>query len=199
MPGKPLKERKKVLDPEVWVADHGDYLFRYALARLQDRGSAEDVVQETFLAAMKARDQFKGHAYERTWLVGILKHKIADWFRKRSREFLVGDLLSEYQAPNSPFDELGGWKAPPTLWPDDPSGALDQKEFREALLACLAELPRRAAQIFTLREVEGLSAEEICNLVGLSPTNLWVIMYRARKRLRRCLETNWFEGTREGR
>lgn len=188
---------EKSFDPETWLKEYGDYLFRYALVRLRDTTIAEDVLQETFLAALKGREQFRGQAAVKTWLVGILKHKIVDYFRKNSREFSVTNLLSPDDSSEKIFDAHGKWKEEPGAWRDDPAGLLEKKEFWKAFKECLAELPRRLADLFSLREFEGLKTEEICNLLDISTTNLNVQLYRARLRLARCLDVNWFERKKE--
>lgn len=188
-----MKEERKDLQPEMWVQDHGHVLFRYAMTRVRDRAVAEEVVQETFLAALKGKDHFKGQASVRTWLVGILKHKLMDYFRKSSRESPVTDLISSEESPEDFFDRNGKWKAAPGTWGDDPADVLEKKEFWKTFKECMAGLPQRLADVFSLREFEGLETEEIRNLMDLSTTNLNVLLYRARLRLARCLDTNWFE------
>jgi RNA polymerase sigma-70 factor (ECF subfamily) len=192
MKGEPSNEHGQGPNPEMWLEDHGDYLFRYALVRLRDREIAEDMVQETFLAALRAREKFQARSSVRTWLIGILKHKILDHFRKSYREPPISDLLSSEDPSETLFDEEGKWKLRPIPWTDDPRAVLEQKEFWETLLRCMSELPRRLAEVFALRELEGLKGEEICNLTKISATNLGVMLHRARMRLRRCLEINWF-------
>jgi RNA polymerase sigma-70 factor (ECF subfamily) len=182
-------------DPEHWVDEHGDYLYRYALFRLHDAQLAEDMVQETFLAALHAQERFSGRSSEKTWLVGILKHKIADHIRKVSRERSFGDTESSIDIEEDLFDEAGKWKIAPTAWDTDPSSTLENKEFWEVLKRCLSDLPDRLSDAFSLREMDGLSTKEICKLLNVSATNLWVMLHRARMRLRRCLELNWFEHT----
>jgi RNA polymerase sigma-70 factor (ECF subfamily) len=180
------------LNPETWVKDHADYLFRYAIGRVRNREVAEDMVQETLLAAIKGKDQFKGEASERTWLVGILKHKMMDYFRKPSRELPVSGLVTSEDPPEEFFDLIGKWQVKPGSWGDSPMDALEKKEFWKTFEACLSALPGRLAQIFALREFEGLKSEEICNLLHVSTTNLNVMLFRSRIRLARCLGTNWF-------
>jgi RNA polymerase sigma-70 factor (ECF subfamily) len=190
--------REKSPDPETWLDEHGDYLFGYAFARLQDRALAEDMVQETLLAAIRGKDRFEGRSSERTWLVGILKHKIIDHIRSNTREIPVTELLGPDASIEALFDERGEWRDGPVPWRDDPQSALDQKEFWTTLVRCLAELPGRLGRVFALREIEGLGTNEIRNLLDLTSTNLGVLLHRARMRLRRCLEINWF-GERSGR
>lgn len=174
-------------DPAGWVAEHGDALFRYAVLHLRDRTRAEDAVQETFLAALAARERYAGRASERTWLVGILKHKIADEFRHRSRE----DTLEEDADVDALFARNGHWKHGPKAW-RRPDEAFEAAAFAEVLVRCLEALPARQAQAFTLTELDGEAAPAVCNVLGVSATNFWVLMHRARLRLRGCLEANWF-------
>jgi RNA polymerase sigma-70 factor, ECF subfamily len=168
-----------ITDPEIWLKEYGDYLFRYALVRLRNREIAEDLIQETFLAALRGKEKFKGEAAEKTWLVGILKHKIIDHFRKSSREFPMTDLLSSNVPEEGFFDGKGKWKVEPAIWADDPKEVLEKKEFWKKLEECILGLPSRLAQVFSLREFEGLETEQICNLMKISATNLGVIIYRA--------------------
>lgn len=189
---QPEKMRQRTVHPDAWLKDHGDYLFRYALVRLRKKEIAEDMVQETLLAALKGKDQFKGEASERTWLVGILKHKMMDYFRKGGRELPVSGLVTSEDPPEEFFDLNGKWQVKPGSWGDNPIEALEKKEFWETFEACMSALPGRLAQVFALREFEGLKSEEICNLFNVSTTNLNVMLFRSRMRLARCLETNWF-------
>jgi len=185
-------------DPETWVDQHGDLLYKYALMRLRDPAIVEDLVQETFLAALQARHNFAGQSSEKTWLVGILKHKIIDHFRRINRERPVNDVESLPDESEELFEVTGlwagHWKAEmgPTEWATDPGRVVEQMEFWKVFEGCLSELPARTASAFTLREMDGLTSEEICKVLNISATNLWVMLHRARAQLRRCLEVNWF-------
>lgn len=190
-------EQAPASNPETWVDEYGDYLYGYALLRLRNRELAEEMVQETFLAALKACHNFAGQSSERTWLVGILKHKIVDHFRRASREHSVADLETE-SGEDGLFRRSGEWAGhwtpagTPKDWADDPGRLVEQKEFLEVLNRCLAELPPRLAAAFTLREIDGCSSIEICQVLNVSASNLWVMLHRARALLRRSLEVNWF-------
>ncbi|HUG77253.1 MAG TPA: sigma-70 family RNA polymerase sigma factor [Burkholderiales bacterium] len=165
------------------------YLLRYASLHLRDRHAAEDAVQETLLAALAGKSGFAGRANLRTWLTGILKHKIVDAIRRLSRE---APLAGEEDSANLEglFDKRGHWSEMPAAWPGADS-SLEQKQFLIALEQCLARLPARTAQAFMMREHLGLETAEICKELGVTPTHCWVLLYRARMALRRCLETNW--------
>lgn len=179
-------------NPEQWVDAYGDYLYRYALTRLRDASRAEDAVQETFLAAWKNRDTFAERASPRTWLTGILRHKIADQIRFRTREAALHAPEAGADSLDDLFDHLGHAKSPAVAWRGDPSKDLERKEFWACFHSCLARLPQRLADAFVMREVDGFGSDEICKVLGITPTNYWVVLHRARLKLRDCLEKNWF-------
>jgi len=166
------------------------YLLRYATLQLRDAAAAEDAVQETLLAALAGETGFAGRSNLRTWLTGILKHKIVDAIRRMSRETAVG-TDEEFDAL---FDERGHWIDMPRAW-TDPDASLEQKEFFAVLEECLARLPAKTSQAFMLREHMGLETTDICKELSVTPTHVWVLLHRARLALRMCLETNWFGRT----
>lgn len=181
-------------DPHAWLAAHGDYLYRYALARLRDPHAAEDVVQETLLAAMQGKG-FGAQSAPRTWLTGILKHKIIDQFRRQQREMPLLDA-DPAQDDEAGMDEFflddGHWAEPPQHW-GEPGNLLQQRQFLAILQQCLDRLPKPLARIFMLREIEESDQEEICKELAITPTHAWVMLYRARMGLRKCLEMRWLE------
>lgn len=183
------------LQPEKWVERHGDVLYRFALARLREPELAENAVQEAFLAAIAARDRYTGSASERTWLVGILKRKVYDHYRRTAREApLPGDGDGEPGHDPSPdlFDSKGHWLEGPARWRHDPHDAVERAALARVLEACVEDLPKRVAHAFSLRELDGLDTDEACEILGVTQSNLWVMLHRARSRLRRCLEVRWF-------
>ena len=181
------------LSPENWLQDYGDILYRYALIRVRSEAIAEDLVQETFLAGLQAIKRFSGQSTVRTWLVGILKHKIIDHFRKHKREVFslnadetAEDILA-YQ-----FDQQGSWQVNLVDW-GSPDNSINDTQFQQALDHCLARLPQRMADLLLLRTIEEVSTQECCDLLGFKSDNqLWVALSRTRVKLRQCLETNWF-------
>jgi len=185
------------LDPETWLDQYGDYLYRFALAHTKDQAVAEDLVQETFLAALHGRNRFKGHSAVKTWLSAILKNKIVDYLRKKIREQAMNDTNSITETVDGYFHRNGSWKIRPEKWNLDPSKIYEQHEFMDTFYKCLSELPDRLSKAFVLREMEGYSTKEICNVLQVSSTNSWVMLYRARMFLRRCLELFWFHKTKE--
>ncbi|GAB4240666.1 MAG: sigma-70 family RNA polymerase sigma factor [Deltaproteobacteria bacterium] len=180
-------------DPSEWVDRHGDYLFRFAMLRVRDRSTAEDLVQETFLAALREHGNFSGNSTESTWLVGILKHKIADHFRRKARESPPRDEEPREHPDEGHFNGAGHWTTGPTDWGGNPADLYREKKFLDQFRECLSNLSQNHANAFTLREIEGADAGEICKVLNISETNLWVILHRARAQLRRCLEARWFQ------
>lgn len=174
------------------VEEERPYLLRYARLQLRDPHAAEDAVQEALVAALAGEASFGGRSNLRTWLTGILKHKIVDIIRRAARDnTAVADPLAEATEFDALFDQTGHWADPPTAWPD-PDNELEQKQFFAALEECLARLPAKTAQAFMMREHMGYDTDEICQEIGVTPTHCWVLLYRARMALRECLETNWF-------
>jgi RNA polymerase sigma-70 factor (ECF subfamily) len=163
------------------------YLVRYASLQLRDRNAAEDAVQETLVAALAGEAGFGGRSNLRTWLTGILKHKIIDTIRKGGRE----TPIESDEALEALFDANGHWPTFPAAW-DDPDRSLEQKQFFVALELCLQGLPEKTARAFMMREHMGLETDEICKELGVTSTHVWVLLYRARMALRKCLEMNWF-------
>lgn len=197
-PNSPLAPNRadmaeEMTDPAVWVDEYGDYLYRYALMRVRKQDVAEELVQETFLAALRSRTNFSGKSTVRTWLVGILKHKVVDQFRRSVRERPVSEITGEDQSDQDIFDANGMWKRKPGDWNLKPEEMYENKEFWAVLNQCISKLPERMAEVFTLREFEELSTAELCNILEVTATNLGVILHRSRNRLRKCLEINWFD------
>ncbi|MCF6204693.1 MAG: sigma-70 family RNA polymerase sigma factor [Methylococcaceae bacterium] len=181
--------------PEQWLPLYGDILFRYGVSRVRDSDIAEDLVQETLLAALKAKDNYIGQSSEKTWLIGILKHKIIDYFRKTSRENLQEldelSVAAEELGNDSFFNQKGSWLTNLSTW-SKPEQSFEQEEFLAILEQCIERLSPHMAQLFILREVEDMSSEEICDVLSISTlNNLWVMLSRIRGQLRLCLDKNW--------
>ena len=174
---------------------HRPYLLRFALLQLRERSAAEDAVQEALLAAIQGAGRFAGQSSVRTWLVGILKHKIIDSLRKTIREQPVNSASGEAGTDDldALFEADGHFTEAPGNW-GNPERALEERRFFEALERCLGSLPKSTARAFTMRELTGLDTQEICKELGVSPSNCWVMLYRARMSLRACLERTWFSG-----
>jgi len=188
--------------PEEWISQHGDYLFRFAMVKLRDEHLAEDAVQETLLAALQGQQNFSGESAERTWLVGILKHKIVDLIRKKVREPTLVNVdehmdFEQDEATGAMFDETGHWVTPCQDW-GNPDKVLEQKRFWQILTECLKRLPPQLAMLYSLREISGMDTEAICKDLNISPTNSWVMLHRARLGLKQCFELNWLGSEQAG-
>lgn len=183
--------------PDTWLDEHGAALYKYALLHTRDKHQAEEAVQETLLAALQARKHYAGGASPRTWLIGILKHKIMDLFRREAREGAldVGREIAEEAALEEGFAPDGHWSARVADW-GDPALVLEGSQFLLILQRCLDALPPRLARLFMLREVMEEDSEKICKELAITPTNLWTMLHRGRLGLRRCLDRNWI-GNRE--
>ena len=180
-------------DPSTWVDAYGDRLFRYALSRVRDEGSAEDLIQDALLAAFKSRDRFKGESSELTWMTGILRNKIFEFYRRQAKEVPLAPSDEDLD-PESEFFDARHWKpsAAPRDWGGEPARSAESSEFAAALRKCLAALSENVARAFVLREMEGVAPKEAAEALGVAPGHLAVLLYRARMRLRRCLEKNHF-------
>ena len=185
-------------DPERWVDEHGDCLYRFALTRVRKEELAEDLVQETLLVAVRTHEKFGGRSTERSWLVGILKNKICDHFRKLGRETNFTDMEFFSDEQSDKFDGDNYWihENGPTDWKPEGEEAMKRAEFWQALQSALARLPERVAAVFTLREIDDMPSKEVCATLNISEANLWVMLHRARMALRQDLETNFFQGKR---
>jgi RNA polymerase sigma-70 factor (ECF subfamily) len=181
------------LNPERWIDEHADVLYRYALTRVRDHSLAEDMVQETFHAAIKSAARFKAGLSERAWLMGILKHKIVDHIRKAVRETVV-DQTEVLELEKS---KLFQWSGIPTMRPEkwhvNPRRAFEQKEFWAVFQDCLSRLKPREHSAFVLRELEDEDTDAICKELDITPNHLWVMLHRARTGLKTCLETKWLK------
>jgi RNA polymerase sigma-70 factor, ECF subfamily len=187
--------------PETWLEQHGNALYRFALIRLRDAEKAEEVVQDTLVAALQARARYNGDATVRTWLIGILKHKIIDQFRHEAREALVESSgLSSAEddsfAEEDYFDARGHWREKLSEW-GNPEDTLARGQMMAILQRCLDALPERLARLFMLREVMEESTGTICQEMAISETNVWTMLYRARMGLRKCLDHNGIGRARE--
>ncbi len=182
-------------DPSVWLDEHGAALHSYAFMRVRNESTAEDLVQETLLAAIQAIKTYQGQSSERTWLIGILKHKLMDYFRKAAREIQFEDdeQINELVDAQS-YNERGQLNIEIKNW-SQPEKALEQDEFWNTIYSCVDNLPQRFATIFLLREVDGFETDELCKTLDMSPSNLWTTLSRIRKKMQQCLDANWFNRT----
>ena len=189
---------KHTLKPQMWVEQYGNYLFNYAIVRVNDREKAEDLVQETFLAGLKAKDNFQGKSSERTWLISILKRKVIDTYRKQYSSKVSS--MSEYEQDISDGDFYrtedpfkGHWlegKGPHSnsLLPE---GEMEEEELREIISWCIKNLPPNLAAAFAMKMIDEADSDEICKELGITSSNLWVMLHRARLKMRTCVESKW--------
>ncbi len=178
------------VNPDVWVDEYGDYLFRYALSRLRDENAAEEVVQETFLAGVRFQDRYTGQGAERAWLLGILKRKIVDHVRRRTRYNRDGSYEGSNDPSDKMFDQNGNWKtgAFPTV---TPAMEVESKEVWDVVKGCLEHLPQGQQDAFVLSVMEEMPSEEVCEALEITPANLWVRLHRARLGLAQCVGSRW--------
>ena len=186
------------------IETHRAYLVHYALAKFRDRAEAEEVVQEALVAALESLPEFRGDSSLRTWLTSILRFKIADHQRRAIRDRQVFETPPD-EAPgdeswlDAQFDDTGHWRESPKAWLD-PAAALEQRDFWAVFERCLSRLPAQGGRVFFQREVIGEDTKAICTAEGITESNCWVLLHRARNALRACLEAHWFaRGENHGR
>jgi len=181
----------KNLNPNKWVDLYADYLFNYAVTRVSDTEIAKDLVQDTFIAGLKSAKNFKGESAERTWLIAILKRKIIDHYRKSNSKKGKAEVRMSY---NSQLDAEGNWMEERIADPNSnfENNILENEELGLAIQNCISKLPKKQAQVFTMKTIQGMETEDICNALEINASNLWVMIHRARTSLMGCLNQNWF-------
>lgn len=178
------------LNPEQWNLSYREYLLRFALQRISDYGSAEDIVQDTFLSGWNARRQFRGDCSEKTWLTGILRNKIIDHYRRNSRRPSV--IASDLDGPADESGSVSWMDRQPDLRPvNRPESETDKREFLDELDRAVNSLPEKMGLAYRMREIEGQSTEEITRKLGITKANLWVLIHRAKQALGEQLDANW--------
>ncbi|MEC3966327.1 sigma-70 family RNA polymerase sigma factor [Flagellimonas halotolerans] len=182
---------KHKLQPDNWVNQYADYLFNYAVSRVSDAEIAKDLVQETFFAGLNSAKNYKGDAAERTWLVSILKRKVIDHYRKINSKKGKAEVRINY---SSDSDGEGDWLEQHVADPYSRDGGnkLENEELGAAIQDCISKLPQKQALVFKLKTIQGMSTEDVCNELDINPSNLWVMVHRARTALMGCLNENWF-------
>ncbi len=187
-----IQKQAAKINPEKWVDLYADQLYRYAVLRVDNKSLAEDLVQETFLSALKNLDQFKKKSSVKTWLISILKNKIIDHYRKN---FSSAEIINNFDNDDGSSDYLenGMWNesSAPHNWSESGDHIYQEKEFLAVLRECLKLLPLQTREVFSLREIDGFKSDEICKKLNISSSNLWVLLHRARSGLRKCIEKRW--------
>ncbi len=182
------------IDSSQWVDRYGDLMYRYTLVQVKDSSNAEEIVQSTFFAALQAQHSYAGRSSEKSWLFGILKHKIMDHFRemKKNRSY---DLSSQDAGDplENQYDKSGHWLQFPKNWDENPEKVAENTQLSQILSSCIEDLSDKFRDLFVLKEIQGLSSEEICKEFNIKPTNLWVMLHRTRNQLKKCLEARWFD------
>lgn len=184
---------KERTNPEHWVAAHADYLYAFALKRLSDPELCKDLVQDTFISAIKSLSQYQGSSSERTWLTAILKNKITDHYRKKTAISLLTNQLSSEENTTTFFEKNGHWKAEhaPQSWGVEDADPLESEELKAILKLCLDKLPRLWAMVMNRKYLEEENSAEICKELNLTASNFWVIIHRAKLSLRACIGKQW--------
>ena len=179
------------LQPELWVDKYGDYFLYYAISKVNDREVAKDIVSETFLAGLKSKENFEGRSTEKTWLTSILKRKIIDYYRKINSNKGKAEVRMEYTSE----DQDGAWLEEQVsgLESSEADHSLRNEELGQAILKCLEGIKSKHAQIFKMKTMEAYDTDVICKEMGISSSNLWVIIHRARTALATCLDNTWFK------
>lgn len=183
----------RTLNPDEWVDNYGDMLYAFTVSRVKDEGVAQDIVQDSFLSAWKARDGYKGEASEKNWLFTIVRNKITDYYRKLARTGISYGLEEEV---GDYFSENGHWTADyakqVTDWQAEAaSERVESKEFIKILTKCRSKLKEVQNAVFTMKYIDDLDSSQICKVLDITPSNYWVLMHRAKLNLRDCIEKNW--------
>lgn len=182
---------KVTLDPSKWVDRYADYLYNYTLSKISDQVLAEDLVQETFLAGLKSASGFKGDASERTWLISILKRKIIDHYRRSNSRKGKAEVKINFSQDG---EQEGDWleERAADKGRINIEDQMQNEELGMAIEECISKLPEKQARVFRMKTIQGMETEDICKELNITPSNLWVIIHRARTTLMSCLENNWF-------
>jgi len=179
-----------------WLNEHGDVLYRYAMARLKNADAAEELVQDTLVTAMEAHKRFAGDSAVRTWLIGIMRYKLLEHFRSQRNAPAALDIDGELPSAvvDREFTKRNRWKSGPKKWGGPPKSQQEEDDLRAVLRECLGKLPARTAEAFTLAECDGVPVSKLQNVLGVKTANhVYVLLHRARAALRQCLERNWFD------
>jgi RNA polymerase sigma-70 factor (ECF subfamily) len=181
------------INSKAWVSQYGDMLFQYVLPRVGDTYIAEDLVQDTFLSALRGLKDFRGEASEKNWLFTILKNKIIDYYRKKGSAIVIAEADTS-DSNDEWFNESGMWRENkrPNEW-KDPENLAEQKEFQKVINQCKEHLKEMQQQVFILKYLEDQDSDKICKVLGITPSNYWVLIHRARLQMRDCIEKNWFK------
>lgn len=184
-----------LLNPDLWVANYADQMYKYVLMRVKYVEVAEDLVQETFIAGLKSSAAFNGSCTEKTWLFAILKFKLADYYRAYYKQTPAQIVSDEHYAADF-FENDGDGHIKPEYqahpWHSDVEKNIENGEFQSVLSDCLNRVPTKISTVFSMKYLEDIDSKEICKCLNITESNFWVLMHRAKLQLRKCLENNWF-------
>jgi len=187
-----MSGKQFLLNPNEWIDKYVDYLFNYAIVRVNDYDLAKDLVQETFFAGLKSAKNFEGKASERTWLVSILKRKVVDHYRK------INSIKGQAEVKMNFYEDgenEGYWieECVPQSWDNETEKAIENEELKNQLEHCINQLPEKYAMVFRMKTIQEFDTDDICKELDITASNLWVMIHRARTQLRKCMEDNWFK------
>ena len=192
------KNLKHRCEPNNWIGLYSDQLYRFALSRVNNNQLAEDLVQETFISALKSLKGFKGESTEKTWLYSILRNKVIDYYRSSEKKMASKfyDINDEKGTDHFFYSEgksSGEWVRghEPTSFHEAADQPLERIEFMQILKLCMELLPMKWAEVFRMKNIEEFDSKEICKELEITPSNLWVIIHRAKLQMRECMEKNW--------
>ncbi|MCI2229432.1 sigma-70 family RNA polymerase sigma factor [Polaribacter sp. MSW13] len=186
-----MLQEKITLNTDKWIDNYADYLYNYAVSRVNNSDLAKDLVQDTFFAGLKSAKNFQGKSTERTWLVSILKRKVIDYYRKINSKKGQAEVRMNFYNDG---ENEGDWieERVPQSWDNQSERDIENEELKEQIERCIDNLPEKYAMVFKMKTIQGFETEEICKELEITPSNLWVIVHRARTQLRKCMEDNWF-------
>ncbi|MGY0408561.1 MAG: sigma-70 family RNA polymerase sigma factor [Polaribacter sp.] len=184
-------QEKNSIHSNKWIDNYADYLYNYAISRVNDSDLSKDLVQETFFAGLKSAKNFQGKSTERTWLVSILKRKIIDHYRKINSKKGQAEVRMNFYDSG---ENEGNWieERVPQSWDNQSEKNIENQELKAQLECCIGNLPDKYAMVFRMKTIQEFETEEICKELEISASNFWVIIHRARIQLRKCMEDNWF-------
>jgi RNA polymerase sigma-70 factor (ECF subfamily) len=186
-----MAEEQVLLNTDKWIDNYADYMYNYAIVRVNDSDLAKDLVQDTFFAGLKSAKNFQGKSTERTWLISILKRKIIDHYRKINSKKGQAEVRMNFYDNG---ENEGNWleERVPQSWDNQSEKSIENQELKSQLESCIDALPEKYAMVFRMKTIQEFETEEICKELDITASNLWVIIHRARTQLRKCMEDNWF-------
>jgi RNA polymerase sigma-70 factor (ECF subfamily) len=186
-----MAEKQALLNTDKWIDNYADYMYNYAIVRVNDSDLSKDLVQDTFFAGLKSAKNFQGKSTERTWLISILKRKIIDHYRKINSKKGQAEVRMNFYDNG---ENEGNWleERVPQSWDNQSEKSIENQELKSQLESCIDDLPEKYGMVFRMKTIQEFETEEICKELDITASNLWVIIHRARTQLRKCMEDNWF-------